>query len=226
MAYVKQLKDADTGDAIFPVTHTSAVTDGNGSDVGQLINAKQDTLVSGTNIKTVNSNSLLGQGDVELTSRNINYRETSGRSNLYLTTGTTLTLNLEALEDAILNTMMTYRRLAATNNAVASVSLYPNNVYQLCSDRTAGTWATIKGITITLNYIDDEAQSFTTAAPHRAVFSSFRCVFKTASTINSPFMTIPSGCRYMNDETPTFETGKFYDVKIENNMVEVRHVTP
>jgi hypothetical protein len=32
------------------------------------LNAKQDTLVSGTNIKTVNSNSLLGSGNIEISS--------------------------------------------------------------------------------------------------------------------------------------------------------------
>ena len=66
MAYVKQLKDADTGDAIFPVTHISAVTDGNGSNVGNLLNAKQDTLISGTNIKTINSTTLLGSGNIDV----------------------------------------------------------------------------------------------------------------------------------------------------------------
>lgn len=66
MAYVKQLKDADTGNAIFPVTHIDAVTNGSGSNVGNLLNAKQDTLVSGTNIKTVNGNSLLGSGNLKI----------------------------------------------------------------------------------------------------------------------------------------------------------------
>jgi len=40
MAYVKQLKDADTGNAIFPITHVDAVIDGNGNNVGDLIDDK------------------------------------------------------------------------------------------------------------------------------------------------------------------------------------------
>lgn len=41
------------------------------SDLGATLNGKQDTLVSGTNIKTVNNNSLLGQGNVNLSADDI-----------------------------------------------------------------------------------------------------------------------------------------------------------
>lgn len=43
-----------------------------------LINTKQDTLVSGSNIKTVHGNTLLGSGDVTLNSDNIAYNGTGG----------------------------------------------------------------------------------------------------------------------------------------------------
>ena len=66
MAYIKQLKDVDTGDAIFPITHVDAVINGSGSSVSNLLNAKQDTLVSGTNIKTINNESLLGSGNISI----------------------------------------------------------------------------------------------------------------------------------------------------------------
>ena len=36
------------------------------TETNTLLNAKQDTLVSGTNIKTVNGNSLLGSGDITI----------------------------------------------------------------------------------------------------------------------------------------------------------------
>lgn len=49
------------------------------------LNAKQDTLVSGTNIKTVNGNSLLGSGNVD-----INGLPTqTGQSGKFLTTNGT-----------------------------------------------------------------------------------------------------------------------------------------
>jgi len=41
------------------------------TDLQTALNAKQDTLVSGTNIKTVNGNSLVGSGDVSLPSNKI-----------------------------------------------------------------------------------------------------------------------------------------------------------
>jgi hypothetical protein len=54
-------------------------------------NAKQDTLVSGTNIKTINSTSLLGSGDIVISSSNIY------NANGSLTSARTLTLNTFAL---------------------------------------------------------------------------------------------------------------------------------
>ena len=50
-----------------PTANDILVTDANGQavDSGVQLSAKQDTLVSGTNIKTVNGNSLLGSGSVE-----------------------------------------------------------------------------------------------------------------------------------------------------------------
>ena len=54
-------------------------------------NAKQDTLVSGTNIKTINSTSVLGSGDIVISSSNIY------NANGSLTSARTLTLNTFAL---------------------------------------------------------------------------------------------------------------------------------
>lgn len=45
----------------FPTTQNQAL-----SKVNEIIDGKQDNLVSGTNIKTVNGNSLLGSGDITI----------------------------------------------------------------------------------------------------------------------------------------------------------------
>lgn len=70
---IKWLRDI-LGNKFFPVTHMKAVRDDNGNtlscaltNINEQINTKQDTLVSGTNIKTVNGNSLLGDGNVDVT---------------------------------------------------------------------------------------------------------------------------------------------------------------
>lgn len=56
----------DNGTQFYPVTHIEAVIDGNGTNLDSLLSGKQATLVSGTNIKTVNNNSLLGSGNITI----------------------------------------------------------------------------------------------------------------------------------------------------------------
>lgn len=60
----KQLKE--NGTQFYPETHIEAVIDGNGTTLDSLLSGKQATLVSGTNIKTVNNNSLLGNGNIAI----------------------------------------------------------------------------------------------------------------------------------------------------------------
>ena len=62
MATPSQLKKQ--GQNIYPVTHVDCVVDDNGNSIETLLNTKQDTLVSGTNIKTINSTSILGSGNI------------------------------------------------------------------------------------------------------------------------------------------------------------------
>lgn len=62
---VKMLKDKD-GTLFVPLVNSDAIIM-NGSDTLQdLLDEKQDTLVSGTNIKTINNTSLLGSGDITI----------------------------------------------------------------------------------------------------------------------------------------------------------------
>jgi hypothetical protein len=48
------------------ISQLSAMTDDFNSDIANLYKIKQDTLVSGTNIKTINGESILGSGDIEI----------------------------------------------------------------------------------------------------------------------------------------------------------------
>ena len=64
-------------------------------------NAKQDTLVSGTNIKTVNGNSLVGSGDVSIGPKLLGFSGITGTN----TTGTTITISHSLLIPA--NTLTT-----------------------------------------------------------------------------------------------------------------------
>ena len=57
-------EDSAKQNALYPRTKVSAVSDGSGNGLDALLNGKQATLVSGTNIKTVDGNSLLGSGNI------------------------------------------------------------------------------------------------------------------------------------------------------------------
>lgn len=62
---IKWLKNK-LGTKFFPVTHLKAVRDDYNVNLETLLGQKQDILVSGTNIKTVNSQSILGSGNLEI----------------------------------------------------------------------------------------------------------------------------------------------------------------
>lgn len=57
-------EDSAKQNALYPRTKVSAVSDGSGTGLNLLLDGKQDTLVSGTNIKTVDSQSIVGSGNV------------------------------------------------------------------------------------------------------------------------------------------------------------------
>lgn len=67
--------NGQTGDVVITATSLGAITKENAAATYQVkgdyattaqLNSKQDTLVSGTNIKTINGNSLLGKGDITI----------------------------------------------------------------------------------------------------------------------------------------------------------------
>lgn len=61
------LKDNTTNEELYPVTSAGLVSY-NETNVEQALATKQDTLVSGTNIKTINNQSLLGPGNISISS--------------------------------------------------------------------------------------------------------------------------------------------------------------
>ena len=74
MAKIRYIKDKD-GSIVFPVTHERAVKDSNGvllaDKISQLaslaeLDAKQDVLVSGSNIKTINGVPVIGRGNIRI----------------------------------------------------------------------------------------------------------------------------------------------------------------
>ena len=76
------ITDAEAGD--LSQYWTSAQTN---SAITQAVSGKQDTLVSGTNIKTINNESLLGSGNIDI--QGGGGKAVSGGTNISITTGET-----------------------------------------------------------------------------------------------------------------------------------------
>jgi hypothetical protein len=95
---VMDAKDLDTNELIYFKGHAKATYLSNGKNMEDAFIDKQDTLVSGTNIKTVNGNNITGSGNVNteypvitVSNSSVNmepntyYRLTTGQSSLTIT---------------------------------------------------------------------------------------------------------------------------------------------
>ena len=84
---LKMLKDTD-GNAFVPFSTTDAVfKDGTNQTVSDLLDGKQATLVSGTNIKTINGDSILGAGNIAVSAEDeiaISTTEPTGNEILWI----------------------------------------------------------------------------------------------------------------------------------------------
>ena len=122
----------------------------------QDISGKQDTLTSGTNIKTINGISVLGSGNMVV-----------GHKTLQTTTSTSMTLT--------------------------------PNVYH------RNTSTTLSSLTITLGSISDNT-----------ILNEYFVEFTTRSSGTT--VNLPSGIKWANGETPTFEASTTYQISIINNL--------
>ena len=94
-----QLTELPAGDMLPP--QTPAAHDHAQSDVTDLpaaLAAKQNTLVSGTNIKTVGSKSIVGGGDAGVTAADVGAAPASAA---YIPAGTTNTLDLDSINKRV-----------------------------------------------------------------------------------------------------------------------------
>ena len=91
------------------------------------VNAKQDTLVSGDNIKTVNGNSLLGSGDIEIAGRIIETGEANSGHYVKYDTG----LLICTKEVAFSNKAVSAGAFAGTYGAAVNLGVMPYNFVNL-----------------------------------------------------------------------------------------------
>lgn len=96
MAKIRYIKD-NQEEIVFPVTHERGVLDSNGANLETKLLGKQATLISGTNIKTLNGISLLGSGNLALNGSNIIYTGEDGDATIIY--GDTVDQCLKGLDD-------------------------------------------------------------------------------------------------------------------------------
>jgi hypothetical protein len=120
-------------------THTFNLPTASASNRGALssadwsnFNGKQDALVSGTNIKTINSTSLLGAGNITIASLGVYKNTTDGAAS----SGTANTLSSSVLVPAnsvTLGSVLEFklRGRKSTNNATYTIRIYANSANNL-----------------------------------------------------------------------------------------------
>lgn len=105
MATIRKLNDKN-GNRLYPQTHIEAVIGADGTTLNNLLADKQDTLISGVNVKTINGLSVLGSGGIyidgsgEGTSMEIDDTPTSDSENL-VTSGGVYNAIYNAIESAL-----------------------------------------------------------------------------------------------------------------------------
>ena len=110
IALKKKSYDKDTASYVSGHVPDSALVSKSLDSVNNNLDAKQDTLVSGTNIKTINGNSILGEGDMPVQAKL--YRHTITLNNTTIPSYFVFTINMtmqdEVTKDTLFNVMNGY----------------------------------------------------------------------------------------------------------------------
>lgn len=88
---VKEAKDLASNELIYFRGHAKATYMSDGKTVEEAVNGKQETLVSGENIKTINGEPILGKGNIVTGGGGV----TEEYVNTAITKAITITLNTE-----------------------------------------------------------------------------------------------------------------------------------
>lgn len=139
---VKLLKDKD-GTAFIPIVNSDSIITPEGDTLNDLLEEKQDLLTSGTNIKTINNESLLGSG-------NISIQDGSGAS----------------VWGSITGTLSNQTDLQTELSNKASKSLYSDTTINVGrkSNTTVGSSSTAEGNNTTASGNNSHAEGIDTTA--------------------------------------------------------------
>lgn len=186
----------------------------NEDDLSTGLSTKQDTLVSGTNIATINSNSILGSGNFDLATT-AQLRDYQPK----LVSGTNIkTINNESIVGGGNLTIQTNLKYIHTSNAstgTINISLQPNACVYLVNGVGSGTTRTTLNITApssnntlisSTNNGDLIESSIIFSIPNGA---SPAIVFDLDIDNNS---SSDMSIKWVNDTPPTFTAGKTYEI--------------
>ena len=175
----------------------------------QDISGKQDTLVSGTNIKTINSTSLLGSGNISIDS----LPSQTGNSGKYLTTNGT-TASWSAV-DSLPSQTGNSGKVLTTNGTTASWTRNGTIVYsQLLPDTThfavTGT-PDANNILLVSASLDSKIQLKPDVANTDVIVLKFRYRYTTDTTSLKHLVSIPNG-GYPDSTYPFINCYTKYDI--------------
>lgn len=160
--------------------------------VNEIIDDKQDTLVSCTNIKTVNGNSLLGSGNIAFP-----------------------TVNNAALTIQKNSTNVATFTANASSNVTANISV-PTKVSDLTNDSGFITSSALSGYQTTANLVTSVSSSSTDSQ-----YPSAKCVYDIVGDIETALHRINSGGSDVNlswYKTSSSQPDNYY-IKVDNEIV-------
>lgn len=181
------------------------------------ISSKQDTLVSGTNIKTINGQTILGSGDIaisggsidtsnfatktELAQKQDNISDIDTiRSNAANYKGTVTGVKIDNVSktpsSGVVDLGYVNKKLITSSSS--SMTLFPNFYYR-------NTSTSLSSLTIILGSGDNGN-----------IINEYFVEFTTSSSGTT--VSFPSTVKWANGETPTFEAGCTYQVSIVNHL--------
>ncbi|NBR62638.1 MAG: hypothetical protein EBT86_13665 [Actinobacteria bacterium] len=161
------------------------------TDLNNAINAKQDTLVSGTNIKSVNGSSLLGSGNI--TVPQIIVKKTMVSHTGTSTSGNTMIASEDISAQISANTyyhISVVVRKTSGSSSSSAFRLYVNSSASLTGATLIGTMVSITSVNNiannTFNFVTDSSNNMYVVAPSSALSNNYVTGAGTVITIPSP----------------------------------------
>lgn len=220
MAKITQLKKGNEN--VYPLVHMDGVVDDNGNSISTMWGTKQDKLVSGASLKTVNGTSLLGSGNIVINGGTLAYTGVD----LYDTqTGGTIDDEIDAL-DAMKAREVTFTKKTGSTSITFTTSsqVYGRRVY--CLSANATTWQAINSLTFNTGSFNTVQWTQITPAIGGTLpavgnkVSEYYFIFFAG--VNDMPITFPSNIKWENGEKPTIKANDFCELVIRNGIASLR----